>query len=239
MFMFVPPQQNLNIIFEVVLLQRQFRYNSLPPTSAAEVIESVLSICLSVCVCVSTAGVFIIIQSIGAKGVLGQGTLQCGAQEVRQRSGIFIVEVLRREKSRGIHFLPNHKIQFHVKDRTYLIKVYLNKNFSFFPIHFPFTQKKMQLDIGMEPTFKFEHMIYICKEMGIVTDRQTDGQTDRQTDRRKATHMSPPCNSHRWAQKGYRNKTQLAQPENKAIRLRAFDILVRKNFLASSAGSLR
>ncbi len=26
-------------------------------------------------------------------------------------------------------------------------------------------------------------------------------QTDRQTDRRKATHMSPPCNLHRWAQK--------------------------------------
>ncbi len=27
-------------------------------------------------------------------------------------------------------------------------------------------------------------------------------QTDRQTDRQKATHMSPPCNMHRWAQKG-------------------------------------
>ena len=26
----------------------------------------------------------------------------------------------------------------------------------------------MQLDVGMEPTFKFEHMICICKEMGIV-----------------------------------------------------------------------
>ncbi len=59
----------------------------------------------------------------------------------------------------------------------------------------------MQLDVGMEPTFRFEHMICICKEMGIVkfeilwkftyftryellsslifvTDRQTDGQTD-------------------------------------------------------------
>ena len=28
-----------------------------------------------------------------------------------------------------------------------------------------------------------------------------DGQTDRQTDRQKATHMSPPCNMHRQAQK--------------------------------------
>ncbi len=26
--------------------------------------------------------------------------------------------------------------------------------------------------------------------------------TDRQTDRQKVTHMSPPCNLHRWAQKG-------------------------------------
>ncbi len=31
-----------------------------------------------------------------------------------------------------------------------------------------------------------------------VTDRRTDGQTDRQ----KVMHMSPPCNLHRWAQKG-------------------------------------
>ncbi len=55
--------------------------------------------------------------------------------------------------------------------------------------------KKMQLDVGMEPTFRFEHMICICKEMGIVkfeyfkryellsslifvTDRQTDRQTE-------------------------------------------------------------
>ncbi len=28
--------------------------------------------------------------------------------------------------------------------------------------------KKMQLDVGMEPTFRFAHMICICKEMGIV-----------------------------------------------------------------------
>ncbi len=27
---------------------------------------------------------------------------------------------------------------------------------------------KMQLDVGMEPTFRFEDMICICKEMGIV-----------------------------------------------------------------------
>ena len=27
---------------------------------------------------------------------------------------------------------------------------------------------KMQLDVGMEPTFKFEHMICICKEMRTV-----------------------------------------------------------------------
>ena len=67
----------------------------------------------------------------------------------------------------------------------------------------------MQLDVGMEPTFRFEHMICICKEMGIVkfeilwkftcrveyftryellsslkfvTDRQTDRLTDGQTD---------------------------------------------------------
>ncbi len=26
----------------------------------------------------------------------------------------------------------------------------------------------MQLGVGMEPTFRFEHMICICKEMGIV-----------------------------------------------------------------------
>ncbi len=35
----------------------------------------------------------------------------------------------------------------------------------------------------------------------VQTDRQTDGQTDRRTDRREVTHMSPPCNGHRWAQK--------------------------------------
>ena len=51
--------------------------------------------------------------------------------------------------------------------------------------------RKMQLDVGMKPTFKFEHMICICKEMGIVKfeilllsslifDRRTDRQTDRQ-----------------------------------------------------------
>ncbi len=26
----------------------------------------------------------------------------------------------------------------------------------------------MQLDVGMEPTSRFEHMICLCKEMGIV-----------------------------------------------------------------------
>ena len=61
----------------------------------------------------------------------------------------------------------------------------------------PAKKKKMQLDVGMEPTFRFEHIICICKEMGIVkyftryellsslifvTDRQTDRQTDGQTD---------------------------------------------------------
>ncbi len=30
----------------------------------------------------------------------------------------------------------------------------------------------------------------------------TDRQTDRRTDGQKAMHMSPPCNMHRWAQKG-------------------------------------
>ncbi len=59
----------------------------------------------------------------------------------------------------------------------------------------------MQLDVGMEPTFRFEHMICIRKEMGIVkfeilyftryellsslifvTDRQMDRQMDRQTE---------------------------------------------------------
>ncbi len=32
----------------------------------------------------------------------------------------------------------------------------------------PPIEKKMQLDVGMEPTFRFEHMICKCKEMGIV-----------------------------------------------------------------------
>ncbi len=66
----------------------------------------------------------------------------------------------------------------------------------FFLTHIGGKKGKMQLDVGMEPTFRFEHMICICKEIGIVkfeilwnftslifvTDRQTDGRTDRQTE---------------------------------------------------------
>ncbi len=40
---------------------------------------------------------------------------------------------------------------------TLLVKILIN-----------FNKRKMQLDVGMEPTFRFEHMICICKEMGIV-----------------------------------------------------------------------
>ena len=58
----------------------------LPPASAVEVIESVRCVCVwvhvreGVCVC----------WSIMAKGLWGEGTLQHGSQEVRQRSGAFI-----------------------------------------------------------------------------------------------------------------------------------------------------
>ncbi len=40
----------------------------------------------------------------------------------------------------------------------------------------------MQLDVGMEPTFRFGHMICICKEMGIVRYEICHRQTDRQTE---------------------------------------------------------
>ncbi len=91
-------------------------------------------------------------------------------------------------------------------------------------------RKKMQLDVDIEPTFRFSYMKYIDKQKDI-TMKQLSGifhpsfkvlaplpyelyyhvryellssvnfVTDRQTDRQKVTHKSPPCNLHRWAKK--------------------------------------
>ncbi len=62
---------------------------------AMEVIESVLSVCVCVCLfcCTLTAEPCLYVcWFIGAKGLLGQGIVQCGALEVLQGWGVFIEE---------------------------------------------------------------------------------------------------------------------------------------------------
>ncbi len=77
--------------------ERQTTY-LLPPASAVEVIESVPSVCvcvcLSVCLSFSTLTTEPFDVSIMAKGLSGEGTLQHGSREVRQRSDVFIEMLL-------------------------------------------------------------------------------------------------------------------------------------------------
>ncbi len=61
-------------------------------SDAVEVIESVPSVCLSVCVCVCVCqrSHDCVCRFIMAKGLWGEGTLQHWSREVRQRSGVFM-----------------------------------------------------------------------------------------------------------------------------------------------------
>ncbi len=78
----------------------------LPPASAIEIIESVLSVSVCVCICVCLSALqhvlmVCVCRSIMAKGLWGEGTLQHGSREVRQCSGIFIVQIYQSCPSSG------------------------------------------------------------------------------------------------------------------------------------------
>ncbi len=57
----------------------------------------------------------------------------------------------------------------------------------------------MQLDVDIEPTFKFAYCKISNRTAGLIL-RVISYNLFAQTDRQKVTHKSPPCNLHRWAQ---------------------------------------
>ena len=59
----------------------------------------------------------------------------------------------------------------------------------------------MQLNVGNEPTFRCAYMTSINLHFGKVYKHTEVIFGPVQTDGRKAMHMSPPCQVHRWAQK--------------------------------------
>ncbi len=57
----------------------------------------------------------------------------------------------------------------------------------------------MQLDVDIEPTFRFSYMKCIDKQKDIF--HPNFKVLAPLTYRRKVTHQSPPCKLHRWDQK--------------------------------------
>ncbi len=74
-------------------------------------------------------------------------------------------------------------------------------------------------------SFKLICIILLCYEL--MSSLKSDRRTDRRTDRQKATHKSPPCNKHRWAQKLGDNVLGSVQPS------------VRVRWLIANRGSLQ
>ncbi len=100
-----------------------------------------------------------------------------------------------------------YPVWFLVKSTRWLEKIFLECSHYFSRVHLTALYNVVKFQSPNYNTFwdmNYYPVWFLVKSRqttGRQTDKQTDRQTDRQKDRQKATHMSPVCKMHRWAQK--------------------------------------